>query len=158
MKKTMVLLISLLLLLCLSSCANIKKDVELSQDRTNVQSIKIYKPERMYSEGDIHTFLVENEPVAVLKSENHTSFLDSLYDLVFEKEIMFLPIPMDGGYDYYGYMIAIIYSDGGYDIVTQGGSYSYAVGRDGQGRHKYDHSDYCGETPWIEFIEEYIEK
>lgn len=63
-----------------------------------------------------------------------------------------------GGCDYDGYIIAIVYSDGGYDIIAEGGSYSYAVGSDGQGQHKYDHSDYCGKTPWSEFIGKYIEK
>ena len=48
--------------------------------------------------------------------------------------------------------------DGGYDIIAERGLYSYAVGRDGQGQRKYDHSDYCGETPWAEFFKEYIEK
>ena len=158
MKKIIALFVSLLLIVCFSSCVNIKKDLALSQDRANVQSIEIYKPERVYYEEDIHTFLEENEPISVLEAQNHTSFLDSLYELEFEKEIVLFPIPMDGGSDYYGYVIAITYSDGGYDIIADGGSYSYAVGRDGQGRHKYDYSNYCGETPWAEFIEEYIEK
>jgi hypothetical protein len=158
MKKTIALLISFLLLFCLSSCATVKKDVEFSQDRTNVQSIEIYNPERAYYEGDIHTFLEENEPIVILEPEQHTSFLDTLYTLNFEKEVVFFPIPMDGGCDYDGYIIAVIYSDGGYDIIAARGLYSYAVSSDGKGRHKYDYSNYCGETPWAEFIEDYIEK
>lgn len=158
MKKTIALLISLLLIFCLSSCANIKKDLELSQDRDDVQSIEIYKSERAYYEGDISGFLKTNEPIAVLESELFSSFLDVLCNLEFEEEKVFFPIPMDGGCDYEGYIIAVVYSDGGYDIIAEGGLYSYAVGSDGQGRHKYDHSDYCGETLWIEFIEKYTEK
>jgi hypothetical protein len=84
--------------------------------------------------------------------------LDSLGSLTFEKEVVFFPIPMDGGCDYDGYIIAVIYSDGGYDIIAARGLYSYAVSSDGKGRHKYDYSNYCGETPWAEFIEDYIEK
>ncbi|MBQ2255665.1 MAG: hypothetical protein II330_02270, partial [Clostridia bacterium] len=68
-----------------------------------------------------------------------------LCTLGFEEEVVFFPIPMDGGYDYEGYIVVVIYSDGGYDIVAERGLYSYAIGNDGQGRHKYDHSDYCGE-------------
>jgi hypothetical protein len=158
MKKTIALLISFLLLFCLSSCATVKKDVEFSQDRANVQSIEIYNPEKTYHEGDIHTFLEENEPIVILEPEQHTSFLDTLYTLNFEKEVVFFPIPMDGGCDYDGYIIAVIYSDGGYDIIAARGLYSYAVSSDGKGRHKYDYSNYCGETPWAEFIEDYIEK
>ena len=158
MKKTIAFLMSFLFIFCLSSCATVKKDVELSQDRANVQSIEIYHPERAYYEGDIHTFLAENEPVAVVKSENFTNFLDALSSLEFEEEKVFFPIPTDGGYDYDGYMIAVVYSDGGYDMIAEGGLYSYAVGSDGKDRHKYDHSDYCGETPWEELVEKYIEK
>lgn len=158
MKRGIILFISLALVFCLASCADVKKELELSQDRANVRSIEIYKPERAYYEGDISGFLKNNEPLTVLESEHHTSFLDELCALDFEKEVVFLPIPMDGGCDYDGYVIAIVYSDGGYDIIAEGGSYSYAVGSDGQGQHKYDHSDYCGKTPWSEFIGKYIEK
>ena len=158
MKKTITLLMSFLLIFCLSSCATVKKDVTFSHDRANVQSIEIFNPESAYYEGDIHTFLEENEPIVILEPEQHSNFLDTLCTLDFEKEVVFLPIPMDGGCDYEGYIIAIVYSDGGYDIIAERGLYSYAVGSDGQGRHKYDHFDYCGETPWAEFIKEYIEK
>lgn len=149
---------SLLLLFSLSSCANVKRRAELSQDREDIASIEIYYSERAYYEGDIHVFLSENEPVTVLDPEDHTSFLDTLCDLEFEKEIIFFPIPMDGGCDYYGYVIAIVYSDGGYDIFAEGGLYSYAIGSDGKGRHKYDHSDYCGDAAWDDIVEEYIEQ
>ena len=158
MKKVMTLLISLLLLVCLSSCANVKKEVELSQDRTNVKSIEIYHSKRAYYEGDIHGFLEENEPIGALKPENNSDFLDALCALEYKEEIVFFPTPMDGGYDYQGYIIAIIYLDGGYDIFAEDGSYSYAIGSDGQGRHKYDHSDYCGDVAWNDFVEQYIEQ
>ena len=158
LKKVIILLINLLLLVCLSSCANVEKEVELSQDRTNVESIEIYNSERAYYEGDIHGFLEENEPIGVLKSEKISDFLDTLCALKFEEENVFFPIPVDGGYDYNGYMIAIEYSDGGYDIFAEGGLYSYAVDNNGQGRHKYDHSDYCGEVAWNDFVKEFIEQ
>ena len=70
----LLILIGSLVLLSLSSCANIKKEVELSQDRTNVVSIEIYNSERAYYEGDIHGFLEENEPILVLKSEKNSDF------------------------------------------------------------------------------------
>ena len=158
MKKAITLLIGLLLLVCLSSCANIKKEVELSQDRTSVVSIEIYNSERAYYEGDIHSFLEENEPIGVLESEKYSVFLDTLCALEYEEEKVFFPIPMDGGCDYQGYIIAIVYSDGGYDIFAEDGLYSYAIGSDGQGRHKYDHSDYCGDVKWNDFVKGFIEK
>ena len=158
MKKVIILLISLLLLVCLSSCANIKKEVELSQDRTNVVSIEIYNSERAYYEGDIHGFFEENEPIWVLKSEKNSDFLDALCALEYEEEKVFFPIPMDGGCDYQGYIISIVYSDGGYDIFAEDGSYSYAIGSDGQVRHKYDHSNYCGDVTWNDFVKEFIEQ
>jgi len=158
MNKSAVILVCVFFLFCLSSCVAMKKDVELSQDRSKIESIEIYHPDRAYYEGDIHAFLESNEPIAVLTSENHASFLDALFTLKFEKETVLFPIPIDGGYDYNGYIVAVVYSDGGYDIIAEGGKYSYALGSDGQERHKYDHSDYCGETPWAEFFKEYIEK
>ncbi len=158
MKKITIFLVSLLVLFCLSSCATVEKEVKLSQDRANIASIEIYNSEYAYYEEDIHDFLRKNEPVAILKSEYHTSFLDALCDLKFEEEIVLFPIPMDGGCDYSGYIVAIVYSDGGYDIFAEGGLYSYAVGNDGQGRHKYDHSDYCGDVAWNDFVKEFIEQ
>ncbi|MBQ9806867.1 MAG: hypothetical protein IJW49_10245 [Clostridia bacterium] len=158
MKKATILLIGLLLLFCLSSCATVKKEAALSQARTNIQSIEIYNPEHAYYEGDIHAFPEKNEPIAVLQTEKFTAFLDTLCTLEFEEEKVFFPISMDGGYDYDGYIVVIMYSDGGYDIFAEGGLYSYAVSSDGQGRHKYDHSDYCGDVAWNDFIEEYIEQ
>ena len=158
MKKIISLIFSLALIGCLMSCATIKTGVELSQERTNVASIEIYHLDRAYYEGDIHTLLENNEPVSVLNVEQHTPFLNRLCLLEFEKDVAFFPIPMDGGCDYEGYVVAVVYTDGGYDIVAQKGLYSYAVGEDGQGKHKYDHPDYCGEQSWNEFVEEYIRK
>ena len=152
MKKVTILLINLLLLFCLSSCATVKKDVVLSQERTNVQAIEFYHSERAYDEGNIHAFLEENEPVAALESETFTSFLDALCNLEFEEEKVFFPMPLDGGYDYKGYIIAVVYSDGGYDLIAEKGLYSYTR----HDEHRYNHADYSEERPWAEFVEEYI--
>jgi len=157
-KKIISLIFSLVLVVGLISCATVKTGVELSQERTNVASIEIYHLHRAYYEGDIHALRKTNEPISVLNAEQYSPFLNRLCLLEFEKDVAFFPIPMDGGCDYEGYVIAIVYADGGYDIVAQKGSYSYAVGEDEQGKHKYDHSDYCGEQSWNEFVEEYIKK
>ena len=86
MKKIIALFVSLLLIVCFSSCANIKKDLEFSQDRANVQSIEIYKPERAYYEGDISGFLKTNEPLAVLESEHYTNFLTHFVPSILRKK------------------------------------------------------------------------
>jgi len=156
MKKVAMSLVIFILLICLPSCATVKKDAELSQDRSNVRTIEIYNSERRYDEQDIHTFLGENEPVAVLEGDARSDFLDAFCNLKYEREMKLFFIPADGGYDYGGYIIAIRYSDGGYDIFACGGSYSYDAGDDGNGRHRYDYSDYCGETAWTDFVEKYI--
>ena len=156
MKKTLILLVSLLLLLCLSSCIAVKRELELSQDGANVRSVALYTPEHAYYEGDVHALLEENEPIAVLNPAQITEFLDALGSLPVEDEILLLPIPTDGGCDYAGYVVAVLYSDGGYDLFAEGGAYSYAVGKNGQGRHHYEFANYCGKTPWTEFIEEYF--
>ncbi len=158
MKKILLIFISFTLFISLSSCITVKTEIELSQNSENITSIAIYHSENAYYEGDIHTFLEENEPIALIEDEDYSDFLNSLCSLKFEKEKAFFLIPMDGGYDYSGYIVAIVYSEGGYDIVAEGGLYSYAIGKDGQERHKYSHSDYCGEISWTEFIEKYISK
>lgn len=158
MKKICSIVIILVLIISLSACATIHKDLELSQNTDNVQVVEIYNPDHAYYEGDIHLFLEENAPVSVLEEEVLSAFVDELAVLKFKEEKVFFPIPMDGGYNYEGYIIVVVYSDGGYDIIAKGGLYSYAVGKDGQGKYKYEHSDYCGETPWEDFIEKYIDK
>ncbi len=158
MKKTFLLLVSVILIFSLSACATITKDFKFSQKRENVQSIEIYNSEQAYYEGDIHRFRDENEPIALLSDEESSAFLDAVEKLKFEQEKVFFPISMDGGYDYQGYIVIIVYTDCGYDIISENGQYFYSIGKDGQGRHKYDHSDYCGDDSWSELIEKYINK
>lgn len=158
MKKIISVLVVSILTISLSSCATIKKSLKLSQEKSHIQSIEIYNTDHSYDEGSIHVFREKNKPIVVLKKTEISAFLDVLRALKFEKEVVFFPIPMSGGCDYDGYVIAVVYSDGGYDIIAEEGLYSYAVGKDGQGRHKYDHSDYCGKKPWSEIFGEYIEK
>lgn len=158
MKKIVTLFLALLLIVSLSACAIVKTNVELTQDRANIVSIEIYCTDRAYYEGDIHEFRKTNEPISVLNAEQYAPFLNRLCSLEFEKDVVFFPIPMDGGCDYVGYIVAVVYADGGYDIVAANGLYSYAVGENGEGRHQYDHSDYCGEQAWRQFVEEFIAK
>ena len=158
MKKAFLLFVCIVLMFSLSSCATIEKDFELSQECENIQSIEIYNSERFYYERDIHWFRGENTPIALLSEEEYSAFLDSIAKIKFEKEIVFFPIPMDGGCDYQGYIVIIAYADGGYDVISEGGQYSYAIGKDGQGRHTYDYANYCGNEPWADFIEKYISK
>ena len=157
MKRFLTLLTSILIALCLASCATIHNRANPSQDPENVQAIEIYYSDEFYSERNISSFRKENEPITVLNPEEHAAFLDTLTSLKFEKQIVLLPIPMDGGYDYGGYIVAVVYTDGAYDIVAEDGLYSYSPGKNGQGRHEYDHSDYCGATPWADIFEEYSE-
>ncbi len=158
MKKLINSLLVFSLIICLSSCATIRKSIELSQEQANIQSIEIYNSDSAYYEGDIHLFRLENEPIVVLKTEEIPTFIEELNTLEYVEEKIFLPIVMDGGYDYDGYIIAVVYLDGGYDIVASGGLYHYAIGKNGQGRHAYDYADYCGETPWTSIFEKYIEQ
>ena len=157
MKKLAIILVILVMLFCLSSCVTVQTQVELSQDRANIKSVEIFNSERAYDVENIDNFLEENKPVAVLEWENINSFLDALCSLEFSKEVVLFPMPMDGGYDYQGYIVAITYLDGGYDIFAEEGLFSYSIGKKGQGLYKYDHSNYCGEVLWSDFIQEYTE-
>lgn len=156
MKRIHLLCVCVVLIFNLSACAKIATNFELSQAEENVQWIEIYNSEQAYSERDITQFRDENSPVAMLEGELLDDCLHALEQLKFEEEKVFFPIPMDGGYDYQGYIMVIVYEDGGYDVVAECGQYAYAVGKDGQGCHKYDHADYGGEKSWTAFVEPYL--
>ena len=158
MKKLLLIFVTVFLAFNLSACATIRKTFKLTQERESVQSIEIYVSEQAYSEGNINMFREQNEPAVILDQQDHADFLDAVGKLKFEETILLIPIPMDGGYDYEGYVVAIVYENGGYDIIAETGRYSYAVGKYGQERHKYDYSDYCGKEPWADFFEKYLGK
>lgn len=157
MKKSLVFLLILLLSITFSSCATVKENIVFSGDRSDIQLIEIYNLDKAYYEGDISKMRQENEPICIFDAQEHSDFIESISSLEFEKEKVIFPIPMDGGYDYSGYVIAMVYSNDSYDIIAEEGLYSFSVGNNGKTRHKYDHSDYCGEKSWADFIEEYIE-
>ena len=155
MRKSFSLIAVFILLITLCSCTTVEKGVILSQNRSCVRSVEIYYQEYAYGEGNIHRLREEIRPIVILNPDAHSTFLDRLESLEFEEERSLLPIPTDGGYDYSGYIVAIVYSDGGYDLFAQKGSYSFAIGEDGQEKHKYGHADYCGEIPWSELVTDY---
>ena len=156
MKKQIIVGFVVLVLLCACSCTLVDSKVELSQSAENVQSIQIFYSERVYDIGNIADFLDENEPFAILESEKYNDILNELRELDYQKWVLHLLVPQDGGYDYGGYIIAVLYSDGGYDIIAEEGLYSYYLNKKGEGRCRYDYSDYCRELPWNDFIKKYI--
>jgi len=158
MKKITIICLVLILLFSFTSCTTVNKSIELSGDQKSIQSIDIYDVSEQYYEGDITVLRSENTPIYTVNPEQYADFLDELLLLDFEEEAVFFPIPMDGGCDYFGYVISIVYTDGGYDIVAEEGQFSYSLGVDGKGRYKYEHADYCGDVSWVDFVEKYIEK
>lgn len=156
MKKLFVGILMLVLSCLLCACATVKTDITLTQERDQIQSVQIYKLETVYDEGNVDSLCDENTPAFIVEKNQQDGFLDELCDLDYEKEVVLLPIPMDGGCDYEGYVIAVVYKDGGYDLIARQGQYYYSPGDDAEGAHKYGHADYCGEKSWIEFVEEYI--
>ena len=94
--------------------------------------------------------------ILIVSEEEYSAFLGTIEKIRFEKEILFFPISMDGGCDYQGYLVIVAYADGGYDVISEGGQYSYAIGKDGQGRHAYDHAEDGGNEPGADLIEKYI--
>jgi hypothetical protein len=135
----------------------VPKKLELSKKQSEIQSINIYNTEEYYSERNIHYFLDENTPSYTLDPTQHKDFLKELFALDFEKDIVLIPIPMDGGCDYSGYIISVVYLDGSYDIIAEKGWFSYVV-NERDGLYGYEHADYCGDVAWTEFIESYIQE
>jgi len=157
MKKAVCVFVSVILAFSLSACVTITKDIDFLQERENIRSIEIYNSELAYSERNIHFFRNENEPIALLSDEAINEFLDDVEKMSFEEVKLLFPIPMDGGCDYQGYIVIIVYTDGSYDILAQNGQYSCAMTANGEPKyHRYDYSDYCGDKPWPDLIEKYI--
>ena len=129
MKKQIIVGFIALILLCACSCSIVESKVELSQSAENVQSIQIFYSERVYDVGNIADFLEENEPFAILKSEKYNDLLNELRELDYQNWVLHLLVPQDGGYDYGGYIIAVLYSDGGYDIIAEEGLFSYYLNK-----------------------------
>ena len=157
MKKGTLLMLLIGIICLLTSCATITSKVEFTQDTSIIQKIDIYYVEKCYTEGDIHNFLEDNAPIYTLKEEVWETFLEMVGNLQYEKEVVFFPIPMDGGCDYQGYIISIVYSNGSYDLIAEGGLYSCLIDEKGEDWHKYDYVDYTGITDWSTLIELYIE-
>ena len=158
MKKVCFLVISIFLTLSLSACITVQQNFDFSQQRDNVKAIEIYNSEKLYDESDISSFKKENEPIAILETDELSGCLNSIEQLKFVEEKVFFPIPMDGGYYYQGYILIIVYKDGGYDLIAADGQYSYAIGKNEQGRHKYEHANYYGDIAWDEFVENFLEE
>ncbi|MBR6781948.1 MAG: hypothetical protein IKM33_01965 [Clostridia bacterium] len=155
-RKIVVLFIAALLLFNLMGCMYIpvKKSIKLSKDESVIQSIDIYCVEDAYYEGDVSGLRSEISPVCTLTAEQQDDFVKELLSLKFETEIYLLPMPMDGGYDYEGYVVSVVYDDGSYDLIAEEGQYSYL--NVGNGSHKYDYADYCGTKDWSAWIETHI--
>lgn len=155
MKKTLVLFASFLFLVCLSGCVTVNSYYKLSDIR-EIHSVEIYDPEKRYYEGNIHDFLDENEPILTIPAEDCADFLNAIEKLEFTQEVLLIPIPMDGGYDYSGYILVVFYSDGSYDLIADGGMYLFRLSPEGERSAKFDYSDYCGEEKWSDFVERYM--
>lgn len=155
-RKITILFLSLMLTFSMAGCMYIpvKKSIKLSKDESVIQSIDIYYVEDAYYEGDVSGLRSEISPVCTLTAEQQDDFVKELLSLKFETEIYLLPMPMDGGYDYEGYVVSVVYDDGSYDLIAEEGQYSYL--NVGNGSHKYDYADYCGTKDWSAWIETHI--
>ena len=142
----------------LSSCITVRNKFELSKSREQIVSIDIYNIEGVYTERNVDYLLEENTPIYTIPQVKIEEFLNTLCSFEYKKEVVLFPIPMDGGCDLMGYVIAIIYDDGAYDLVSYSGIFRYSIGKKGQGQYRYDYSDYSGQIDWNEFIVSYVKE
>ena len=156
MKRVLVLFTGIMFLFCLSGCVTVNKNYRLSNVR-EVESVEIYDTEKRYYEGDVHGFREENEPILTIPAEDCTESLKEIDELEYKAEEVLFPMPMDGGCDYQGYILIVVYTDGSYDLLADGGMYLLRVGDEGERSAKFDHSDYCGEEEWSDFVKRHIE-
>lgn len=156
MKKIGIFSIILFLLVCLCSCSTVTRSFKLSGDIENVIDICIYYTEKNYTESDVHNLFDENNPIYKMSKEEKELFLNSIETLEYSKEVVYFPIPMDGGVDIGGYIFCINYKNG-YDLLGINGLFSYNINPKGQERYKYDYANYSGERKWLDLVGEYIE-
>lgn len=156
MKKIIVFFLCCFLGLSLISCTTKESYINISQDVSSIRCIEIYSlEEAYYTEETVHNLRKENIPARTIDDEKDISdFVSYISTLKFQKVIVHFPIPMDGGCDYFGYVMAIVY-DNGYDIIASGGQFYYSVNSKGKESYKYDYSNYCGDVSWSEMFESF---
>ena len=154
-RKITALFVALMLTFSMAGCVYIpgSNRIKLSKDESAIQSIDIYYVEDAYYEGDISGLRSEISPICSLAAEQQKDFIQELLSLEFGSGVQLL-IPMDGGYHYKGYVISVVYDDGSYDLIAEGGQYFYL--NEENGSHKYGYEDYTGEKDWSAWIETYI--
>lgn len=140
---------------CLFSCVKVSNRFSPLRDKSGAVCVEIFKVEKNYNERDVDDLRAENTPVCFLENERCREAVELLCELEYTKDILLIPIPADGGCDFNGYVVAIVYEDGAYDLLAEEGLFSYWE-KDGNGRYSYDYSDYSGERGFSELIEELI--
>lgn len=153
MKKIIIFLVIASLAFSVCSCATVQRSIKFGKDQSEIVSVDIYYIEKQYYEGDIHNLRSENTPIYTFEPDVQNEFLSELESQTFEKEIVFLPLPMDGGCDYSGYIVSVVYTNGSYCIIAEQGQFYYLIEDDKTEKYEYDHSDYCGNESWSDFIE-----
>lgn len=157
MKRIIILLLTLVLLFSFNSCITVDKTASLHRDREEIQSVSIYYLEEIYDESNVNKLRNENTPVYTLKEEQKEEFINRLCEFKYEKTVILVPIPFDGGCNLNGYVISVAYNDGkSYELFSEYGCFSYLVKENGKEGYYYNHADYSGEADWAEFIESYI--
>lgn len=156
MKRICAVTVILALILCLTSCINVKENLELLHGYEKVDSVELFFTDEVYDENNVHVFHEKNTPIKILRGDL-SELCSALCELKFEREVILFPIPMDGGCDLSGYIISVVFEGGDYDLISYSGLFSYAIGKDGRPRYKYDYSDYCGGEPWDDFIKRHFE-
>lgn len=158
MKKAIYVFIAICIMITfLSACTTVEHKFELSHDISGIEQIVIYNTETSYYESNIHNLINELEPNYIIEADQQSDFLEELLDLDldFEEDVSIFPIPMDGGYDYTGYIVCIVYNNG-YDIIAEQGQFRYSKSSDEKESYWYGHMDYCGTNSWEELINKYI--
>ena len=154
--KTSSIILLIFICVCLSACITVMGKYTLRKDRSDVLCVEIFKTEKTYKESDVDDLRSENTPICSLENEKCTAAIETLCKLEYSKKKILFPIPMDGGCDLGGYVAAVVYTDGSYDLIAEKGLFCYSE-NNGKGQYKYDYSDYSGERPFAELIEEMVE-
>ena len=159
-KKTLTLIIVVLLMLQLSSCkVTIEKEMTLGGDVNDVVEISIYEVEREEyigsDAGDSVLDIREKcEPICTLDGEEAGAFLIELLALEYARDEIF-PLHVDYAHLFApGYVVFIEYSCGGCDVFAEKGIYTHRH-YDGNIGYNYSPDDCRGEVSLTELVEKY---
>ena len=147
MKKLLICIVTLILVLSLSSCFSINKNLRIIGDSEDITSINIYYIDAT-DEEIVQETIDEYEPIYSVPDDEFVAFADKMETIIYKKKYILVPV------DYRivfapGYIVCIEFSDGMREIFSEQGTLTH---------NGYYPEKYNGDLSWTEEIESLIKQ